>query len=234
MNNTCQNRVLIPPRCTESYPTHTIYPVFKRIFDVIFSLIGIVLLSLPMLLIAIAIRIDSPGSPIFRQKRVGQHGKLFSICKFRTMFTTAPSNIPTGGLANPEAHITPFGAFLRKSSLDELPQLFNILRGDMSFVGPRPLIAAEDDIHFLREAAGVYCVKPGMTGWAQINGRDCVSNYEKVTLDREYSESMSLAFDLKILLRTISVVANGEGYSEGCKTTEEPASTFKSDENQAA
>jgi len=221
VNYPCQNRVAISPGCMESHPPQIIYPVFKRIFDVIFSLIGIVLLALPMLLIAIAIRLESPGSPIFRQNRVGQHGKIFSICKFRTMFISAPSNIPTGKLANPETHITTFGAFLRKSSLDELPQLFNVLRGDMSFIGPRPLIAAEDDIHFLRETAGVYRVKPGMTGWAQINGRDCVSVPEKVQYDAHYVNSLSLTFDMKVLFRTVFVIASGEGYAEGCRTSEE-------------
>jgi len=108
------------------------------------------------------------------------------------------------------------GNFLRKSSLDELPQLFNVLKGDMSLIGPRPLIAAEEDIHRLREAAGVYAVRPGMTGWAQVNGRDCVDVADKAKFDAEYVNNLSLMFDLKVLMRTVTVVATGDGYAEGC------------------
>lgn len=232
MNNPCRSRIAFLPDSTAGQTRRTIYPVFKRFFDIVFSLTGIILLALPMLIISIIIRLESPGAAIFRQNRVGQHGKVFSICKFRTMYCSAPNNTPTGELKNAESYITTFGSFLRKSSLDELPQLFNILCGDMSFVGPRPLIAAEDEIHFMREAAGVYSVKPGMTGWAQVNGRDCVSLCKKVELDREYASNISFFFDLKVLLRTILVVVRGDGYAEGSQSSS--TDTFDSPTDNAA
>jgi len=192
------------------------YRAVKRTFDILISLVLIVLFSLPMLIIAILIRLETPGPAIFRQNRVGRDGKLFKICKFRSMHCSAPSEVATGQLENADSHITKMGNFLRKSSLDELPQLFNVLKGDMSLIGPRPLIAAEEDIHRLREAAGVYAVRPGMTGWAQVNGRDCVDVADKAKFDAEYVNNLSLMFDLKVLMRTVTVVATGDGYAEGC------------------
>ena len=193
----------------------SVYPAFKRIFDIIFSSAAIVLLALPMLIIALAIRLDTPGPAIFRQNRVGLNGRLFRICKFRTMHCSAPSDVATGQLGNAESYITKVGGFLRRSSLDELPQLFNVLKGDMSLIGPRPLIPAEEEIHRLRSEADVYSVRPGMTGWAQVNGRDSISLADKVACDREYAENTSFAFDIKVIAQTIRVVLSGEGYAEG-------------------
>ncbi len=234
MNSPCEGKVTYLSRSDKTTCTGSVYPVFKRVLDIVFSLAGIILLALPMLIIAAIIRLGSPGAAVFRQDRVGQNGKVFSICKFRTMYCTAPKNTPTCELKDAQSHITPFGAFLRKSSLDELPQLFNVLRGDMSFVGPRPLIAEESEIHSLRQAAGVYRVRPGMTGWAQVNGRDCVTVPEKVTYDAEYAGNYSLAFDLKVIFRTIFVVASGDGYAEGHRSQNEDSSPDNSPTNRAA
>lgn len=191
------------------------YRFAKRIFDVSVSLLLMLLLLVPMLIIAAAVSLDSKGGPVFRQKRVGLDGREFSIYKFRTMNTSAPSEVPTGRLFGSDCYITRVGSLLRRTSVDELPQLINVLKGDMSFVGPRPLIRGETNIHELRSIAGVYSVRPGITGWAQINGRDEVSDLEKVRLDAEYVENCSVLFDLSILFKTVMVVIRGEGYAEG-------------------
>lgn len=191
------------------------YFSIKRALDILFSLAALILLALPMLLIALLIRCDSPGPALFIQNRIGLDGKLFRICKFRTMYCTAPSDVATGQLDNAKSHITKVGALLRKSSLDELPQLFNVLRGDMSLIGPRPLIPAEEEIHRLRQKAGIYAVRPGMTGWAQVNGRDCISLEDKVACDLEYVSNVSFSFDARIILKTLSTVFSGDGYAEG-------------------
>ena len=190
------------------------YCAVKRVFDIVVSLAGIVVAALPMAIISLIISADSKGCAIFRQRRVGLNGKLFNVYKFRTMHTFAPEEA-TSELHDPYRYITRVGAFLRRTSLDELPQLFNVLKGDMSLVGPRPLIAKEQDIHYLRKKANVYSVRPGITGWAQINGRDDVSVNEKVRLDAEYVEKRSLLFDLSILVRTVLVVFRKDGYREG-------------------
>ncbi|MBE6753391.1 MAG: sugar transferase [Ruminococcaceae bacterium] len=195
------------------------YRFAKRSFDFTAALIALLLLMVPMLLIALIISIDSKGSPIFCQNRVGRGGKLFRIYKFRTMVTTAPRETPTCELDHPYSYITRFGAFLRKTSLDELPQLLNVLFGSMSFVGPRPLVASEAGIHHKRHIYGVYDVRPGLTGWAQINGRDDLSTDEKVQYDAEYVRRCSIGFDLKILLRTALVVLRREGYREGAQSS---------------
>lgn len=191
------------------------YCAAKRTFDIVVSLIGITVALLPMALIALIISADSRGRAIFRQRRVGLNGKLFNVYKFRTMHTFAPSEAATSELKEPYRYITRVGSFLRRTSLDELPQLFNVLKGDMSLVGPRPLIAREHEIHYLRKKANIYSVRPGITGWAQINGRDDVSIVEKVRLDAEYVEKRSLLFDLGILLKTVLVVFRKDGYREG-------------------
>lgn len=197
-----------------------VYRCMKRSFDIVLSLFGIVVLALPLLIIAAAVRLDSSGAAIFRQNRVGKDGRVFKICKFRTMHTFAPSETATGELSGAYSYITRVGRLLRKTSLDELPQLFNILKGDMSVIGPRPLIVGESEIHDLRSAAGVYSVRPGMTGWAQVNGRDNLAVSEKVALDAEYVENLSLAFDLRVLLKTVAVVISGDGYREGRQRSE--------------
>ncbi len=195
---------------------HGVYRFFKRLFDIVLSFIALLILWPVMLILAIWVRLDSKGPVIFRQSRVGLHGKLFRIYKFRTMRTDAPSEMATRDLENPYSYITKSGDFLRKTSLDELPQLVNVLRGDMSLVGPRPLIENEGgNIHKLRMDSGVYTVRPGLTGWAQVNGRDNVPDEEKAAYDREYVEKLSFVFDVKIIFKTIAVVFKRDGYKEG-------------------
>lgn len=191
------------------------YRAVKRAADIAISLVGLAVTALPMMIIALVISADSKGCAIFKQKRVGRDGKLFNVYKFRTMQTDAPHETATCELRDAYKYITRAGAFLRRTSIDELPQLFNVLKGDMSIVGPRPLIAGEFEIHDLRRKANVYSVKPGITGWAQINGRDTLSVEEKVSLDAEYVEKSSLLFDLCILIRTVLVVFRKDGYREG-------------------
>lgn len=193
------------------------YRAVKRTADIAIALVGLAVAALPMMIIALAISADSKGCAIFKQKRVGRDGKLFNVYKFRTMQLDAPHETATCELKDPYKYITRAGAFLRRTSIDELPQLFNVLKGDMSIVGPRPLIAGEFEIHELRRRANVYSVKPGITGWAQINGRDTLSVEEKVSLDAEYVEKSSLLFDLSILFRTVTVVFRKDGYQEGSR-----------------
>lgn len=186
----------------------------KRLFDVTVSLLLILVLSPLFLLICVINLFQKDTSIFFCHERRGKGGKGFLIYKFQTMKHSAP-NCPTSELEHPEQYITPFGAFLRRTSLDELPQLFNILKGEMSFVGPRPLISSENRAHRLRLEHGVYEFRPGLTGWAQINGRDDISTVRKVKYDKEYVDRFSLWFDLKILLRSVGVVLRRDGYQEG-------------------
>jgi len=192
-----------------------IYPLLKRIIDIVFSLAGIIILSPILLLIAIIIKMDSNGPVLFRQKRVSRGRKVFDILKFRTMRKGTPKYVPSSDLENPYMYITRIGAFLRKTSLDELPQLFNILRGDMSFVGPRPVIPNEGKLLELRDGEGVSAVRPGLTGWAQINGRDEMPPDVKSRYDAEYVKRMSFKFDLYIMVRTLIYVLSGKGIVEG-------------------
>lgn len=191
------------------------YRFIKRFADIVLSFIGIIIALVPMAIIALLIKLDSRGPVMFRQYRVGRDGELFKIYKFRSMKTSAPSEVATKDLVDSGSHITKIGAFLRKSSLDEIPQLFNVFKGEMSFVGPRPLIPGETDIHRLRTQAGVYEVRPGVTGWAQVNGRDDLSDEMKVMYDKEYIERCSVGFDALILLKTVGVVTTNDGYREG-------------------
>lgn len=186
----------------------------KRFLDVFLSLAAIIVLSPLMLIISIIILIDNGTPVIFTQDRVGKDDKLFKIKKFRTMRTDAP-NVATAELEQSDKYITRSGKLLRRTSLDELPQLFNVLKGDMSFVGPRPLIPEESHIREIRREYGIYSVRPGLTGWAQVNGRDCLSDEEKAAFDREYIEKESLWFDTKIFFRTIWVVLTGKDVVEG-------------------
>ena len=149
-----------------------IYLPFKRGIDIILSLIGCIILSPVLLIICIAIKVDSRGPILFKQKRVGIHNQLFPMLKFRTMYTDTPKDMPTHLLADPDRYITKVGRFLRKTSLDELPQIFNILKGDMSIIGPRPALWNQDDLVAERDKYGANDVRPGLSGWAQINGRD--------------------------------------------------------------
>lgn len=191
------------------------YMKVKRVMDFFLALVAIVVLSPLLLAIGIAIRLDSPGPVLFRQKRVGIHKKYFTIYKFRTMRTDTPKDIPTHLLSDPEAFLTRSGKLLRRTSMDELGQLFNILKGDMSFVGPRPALWNQYDLIAERDRYGVHEVFPGLTGWAQINGRDELEIPVKARLDGEYVRKMSFAFDVKCFLGTFGAVAHADGVVEG-------------------
>lgn len=187
----------------------------KRMLDIIFSVFALLILAVPMLIIAAAVKFSSKGSILFWQKRVGKNNKIFMMPKFRSMYTDTPSETPTHLLNNPERWITPVGAFLRKSSLDELPQLFCILTGKMSVVGPRPALWNQDDLISERDKYGSNDIRPGLTGWAQVNGRDELSISEKARLDGEYIEKMSIWFDIKCIILTAFKVIRHDGVVEG-------------------
>lgn len=188
----------------------------KRTLDFLLALLGLTVLLIPLAVTALVVYIDDPGKVIFSQKRVGRGGKLFRLYKFRTMKLNTPKYMATSDVDDPDKYITRVGHVLRKLSLDEIPQLFNVLKGDMSLVGPRPLIPNEEEIHTMRERFGVYTVRPGMTGLAQINGRDTVSPAEKVRWDLKYVEHFGPKMDLKILFATVPKVFGREGVVEGC------------------
>ena len=188
---------------------------FKRLIDVVLSFLGIVLLSWLFLVIAVLIKIDSRGPVFFKQKRVGIHKTYFYMLKFRSMRTDTPKNMPTHLLNNAESHITKVGKVLRKLSLDELPQMLNILKGDMSIIGPRPALWNQDDLIAERDKYGANDVKPGLTGWAQINGRDELPIDVKARLDGEYVSRMGFIFDLKCFFGTIISVLKSDGVVEG-------------------
>lgn len=196
----------------------------KRIFDVVCSLIAIILLSPLMLLISLIILIDDGRPVFFCQDRVGYNDRLFKIRKFRTM-KNGTRNTSTASLSEADECITRSGRFLRKTSLDELPQLFNVLNGTMSFVGPRPLIPEEEHIRNLRREYNVFSVRPGVTGWAQVNGRDCLTDEEKAAFDQEYVKCHSIFFDIKILFKTALVVLTGKGFAEGSASRKEKEDT---------
>ncbi len=191
----------------------------KRLFDVICSLLLLVLLSPVLAIIALVILIDDGAPVIFRQDRVGKDERIFKIYKFRTM-KKGTRTASTHDLVESGDVVTRSGKGLRRLSLDELPQLINILKGDMSFVGPRPLIPEETEIRELRRARGVYAVRPGVTGWSQVNGRDLVDNETKARMDQEYVRRQSLLFDLRILLKTVFVVLRRDGIAEGGEQAE--------------
>lgn len=191
------------------------YLIIKRMIDIILALIGIIILSPVFLLFIIAIKVDSKGPVLFKQKRVGIHKSHFYILKFRTMRIDTPKDIPTHLLENPKQYITKVGKLLRKTSLDELPQIINILGGTMSFIGPRPALWNQYDLIAGRENYGANNIRPGLTGWAQINGRDELPIEDKAKLDGEYVEKMSFCMDMKCFLKTIIRVANRDGFIEG-------------------
>jgi len=194
-----------------------LYRFIKRAFDFILSLAALAVLWPVLAVIAVIIKATSPGPVFFRQKRVGLKRSHFMIYKFRTMRTDAPKDAPTHLLQNPETFITPVGRILRASSLDELPQLLNILRGEMSIVGPRPALWNQYDLIEAREAVGANGVLPGLTGWAQINGRDELPIDVKARLDGEYVKNMSFLFDLRCILGTVLAVVRRDGVREGAK-----------------
>ena len=183
----------------------------KRILDLLLAAVGAVVLSPVLLLAALAIRLDSPGPVMFRQKRVGKHKTYFEILKFRTMRSDSPKDVPTHLMKDPSRWLTRTGRFLRRTSIDELPQIFNILKGDMSIVGPRPALWNQYDLIEERDKYGANDVTPGLTGWAQVNGRDELDIEEKARLDGEYVSHLSFAMDLKCFLRTIKAVIRAEG-----------------------
>mgnify|MGYP004679688531 FL=1 len=189
--------------------------VIKRLLDIVLSLAGIAVLAVPMLIISLAIKLGSPGPVFFRQKRFGINKSFFNILKFRTMRTDTPKDVPTHMLADPAKWITRTGAFLRKTSLDELPQLFNIFAGQMSVIGPRPALWNQDDLIAERDRYGANDVKPGLTGWAQINGRDELPIDVKAKLDGEYVKKLSFGFDCKCFFGTVKSVLRHEGVVEG-------------------
>lgn len=187
----------------------------KRILDFILSALAIILLSPLLLILAVIIKVTSPGPVLFRQKRVGIHKEYFNILKFRTMRIDTPKDMPTHMLENPDQWITPVGKFLRKTSLDELPQLFNILVGQMAIIGPRPALWNQDDLVAERDLYGANDVLPGLTGWAQINGRDALEIPDKARYDGEYTNHISFLFDVKCLFGTVGSVLKGKGIVEG-------------------
>ena len=187
----------------------------KRLLAIVLSLMGIIVLGWLLALLSIAVKLDSPGPVLFKQKRVGRGKSHFYILKFRTMRTDTPKDMPTHLLANPEQYITRVGRFLRKTSLDELPQLFNILLGDMSIVGPRPALWNQFDLIAERDKYGANDIRPGLTGWAQVNGRDELEIEEKALLDGEYVRNLSFRFDVRCLLATVKVVLYRDGMVEG-------------------
>ncbi len=187
------------------------YRFVKRGFDFIFAFVALLVLFPIMLGIAIAIKCDSKGPVIFKQKRVGKDGKAFNFYKFRSMKTDAPHDCATSVLLNPEEHITKVGKFLRKTSLDELPQLWCVLCGKMSFIGYRPLVLTEENCNEMRRKLGVFSVRPGISGYAQVHGRDDVYYKNKAILDAEYVKKSSLWLDLKLIFQTIAVVFKREG-----------------------
>lgn len=184
----------------------------KRLFDIVAALAGLVLLAPFLAAIAVAVRLDSKGPALHWSRRVGRDNVLFGMPKFRTMRTDTP-DVATHLLQNPEQWVTPLGAALRRTSLDELPQLWSVLTGKMSLVGPRPALFNQDDLVALRTEAGVHRLRPGVTGWAQINGRDELPIPVKVRLDAEYLARRSFLFDLKIIFATVATAISGRGVS---------------------
>ena len=184
----------------------------KRLFDLFLVLTAGVVLILPIMIVAAAVRLTSPGPALYWSDRVGRHNRIFRMPKFRSMRIGTPA-VATHLLQDPDAWLTPIGAFLRKTSLDELPQLWSILAGDMSFVGPRPALFNQDDLVALRTERGVHELVPGLTGWAQVNGRDELPIPDKVALDVEYLRRHSLLFDLRILWLTVVKVIRRDGVS---------------------
>ena len=184
----------------------------KRLFDLVLALVTAVFLALPIVSMALAVRLTSPGPVLYWSDRVGRHNRIFRMPKFRSMRIDTPA-MATHLLQNPEQWLTPIGSFLRKSSLDELPQLWSIVKGDMSFVGPRPALFNQNDLIALRTEKGVHELVPGLTGWAQVNGRDELPIPQKVQLDAEYLERRTLLFDIKILWLTALKVLARDGVS---------------------
>lgn len=200
----------------KSNPQKSVYNnFFKRLLDIIFSFGGLVILSPVYLIIAVAIKIDDPGPVLFTQKRVGEDKEYFKLHKFRSMKMSTPHDAPTHMLENPEQYITKVGAFIRKHSLDELPQIWDIFIGNMSIIGPRPALWNQDYLTAQRDKYKANDIKPGLTGWAQINGRDELEIEEKAKLDGEYADKLSFSFDVKCFFASIFSVVKTDGVVEG-------------------
>ena len=187
----------------------------KRLFDIVLSLVGLIVLAIPMLVFALIVKLDSPGPVLFWQKRVGIHKETFMMPKFRTMYTDTPANMPTHLLSDPQKWITRSGAWFRKLSIDELPQILCIFTGKMSIIGPRPALWNQDDLIEERDKYGANDVRPGLTGWAQINGRDELEIPVKARLDGEYVQNLSFLFDCRCFFGTIFKVLRHDGVVEG-------------------
>ena len=200
---------------------------FKRFIDIVLSFIGLVILAIPLVVLAIIVKVDSKGPVLFWQKRVGIHKETFMMPKFRTMYTDTPANMPTHLLNDPARWITRVGRVYRKLSIDEIPQLICILTGKMSIIGPRPALWNQDDLIAERDKYGANDVRPGLTGWAQINGRDELEIAEKARLDGEYVEKISFLFDCKCFFGTIAKVLKREGVVEGGTGSIEKETTKK-------
>lgn len=184
--------------------------ITKRLFDIILGFIAITIFIFPIFVISVVIKLDSKGPVLFKQKRVGKDGEYFEIYKFRSMYVGTP-NISTEALDNPSNYITPIGRFIRKTSLDEIPQIFNILKGDMSIVGPRPALYNQYDLVEMRNNLAINTIRPGLTGYAQVMGRDLISDEKKVEYDYYYLKHMTLFFDLKIIWMTFFKVLKADG-----------------------
>ena len=182
------------------------YILFKRILDIVISFFMLLLLSPILLILAIMVKMTSKGNVIFSQDRIGQYGKVIKVYKFRTMMMQAPQSKSTLELSNSGEYVTKVGKFLRATSLDEILQLFNVIKGDMSIIGPRPLIPEEYEVHKLRKENDVYLIRPGITGLAQVNGRDYLDAESKVRFDTQYLHSLSLSMDVKIIFKSLAVV----------------------------
>lgn len=187
----------------------------KRALDIAGATLLLVVLVLPMMIVSLWIRLDSRGPALFRQKRYGQNKKPFTVYKFRSMATHAPSDRATNDFHDSHAYITGFGRIMRKLSIDELPQLYNVLRGEMSLVGPRPVVMSEKRIIKLRDNYGANTVKPGITGWAQTNGRDELDDIAKAEMDGYYVDNCGFKMDVRCILKTVLVIVTAAGHSEG-------------------
>lgn len=192
-----------------------VYLKFKRFIDIVLSLLGLIILFPVLLILSVAIKLDSKGPVLFKQKRVGKGKTHFNMLKFRTMRIDTPRDMPTHLLDNPDQWITRVGKFLRKTSLDELPQIWNIFVGQMSIIGPRPALWNQDDLIVERDKYGANDIKPGLTGWAQINGRDELPIDVKADLDGQYVKNLSLTMDIKCFILTIASVLKSDGVVEG-------------------
>ncbi len=204
-----ENGIFVPDRHFKRYS------IIKRILDFVFALLALTVAAVPMLLIAAVVKATTKGPAVFKQKRIGKNLKTFYCLKFRTMVVSAPSSCATCELKKADSFITPVGKILRKTSLDEVPQLINVLRGEMSFIGPRPLIPEEKEVHEAREKAGVYNLRPGISGYAQVHGRDYVTSKEKAALDAHYLHNFGFGADVRILLDTVRDVLCAKDIHEG-------------------